>query len=137
MFKKMLLIMISISMINTIVTNASERQKVIEQINEQETKQLLQVNKAFVTIGYLTGFVRPKASWRPVVIAELDSMLVRDDYRSRGIGSELVKEFIVWTRKKNANYVSVTAFSRNVDALKFYKKHGFMPYSETLELKIT
>src|SRR3989338_10009426 len=73
MFKKMLLIMISISMINTIVTNASERQKVIEQINEQETKQLLQVNKAFVTIGYLTGFLIPQAQ-KTIVGSSLVSM---------------------------------------------------------------
>ncbi|PJA39035.1 hypothetical protein CO180_01700, partial [candidate division WWE3 bacterium CG_4_9_14_3_um_filter_41_6] len=83
-------------------------------------------------VGYLSAFVRPLSSWRPVTIAELDSMFVLGDFRSQGIGKGLVEHFMKWAKEKNVEYVSVNAFSKNERALAFYTSCGFEQYSETL-----
>jgi len=87
-------------------------------------------------VGYLAGFVKPDATWRPVKSAELDSMFVLKEYRSQGVGTMLVDEFKKWLIPFKVTHVAVTAFTQNERALAFYKKQGFEDFSQTLEMKL-
>jgi ribosomal protein S18 acetylase RimI-like enzyme len=84
-------------------------------------------------VGFLTGYLREWSSLRPVELAELASMFVLPAYRGRGIGQVLVDEFVAWCRDRGVERISVTAFSTNDGALRFYRRLGFEPRQVTLE----
>lgn len=89
-------------------------------------------------IGYLAGCIKTDTpSWRPIVIAELENMLVKSEYRSHGAGRALADKFIAWSRENGAQSMAVSAYSKNERAIDFYKSLGFEPYSTELELNLT
>ena len=45
-------------------------------------------------VGYLAGRLRNADTLRPVGVAELESMYVREESRDRGVGARLVDEFL-------------------------------------------
>ena len=85
-------------------------------------------------IGYLVGYLRRSSSLRPVKMAELESMYVREAYRGQGVGQQLVQKFLEWARERGVERVSVTAYVANERAVAFYEKLGFTAKSLTLEL---
>lgn len=86
--------------------------------------------------GYLVGYLRQSNSLRPVRMAELESMFVTLSERSRGVGQQLVGAFLEWSRERNAERVSVTAFASNEGAIRFYKRCGFEPHKLALERSV-
>lgn len=87
-------------------------------------------------IGYLVGYLRQPHSVRPVRIAELESMFVIPSERNSGLGQQLVEAFLSWSRERNAQRVSVTAFASNAGAIRFYQRCGFEPHNLTLERSV-
>ena len=85
-------------------------------------------------IGYLVGYLRRSSSLRPVKMAELESMYVREAYRGQGVGQQLVQKFLEWARERGVERVSVTAYVANERAVAFYEKLGFTAKRLTLEL---
>ena len=63
------------------------------------------------TVGYLVGYKKEKNNLRPVGSAELESMYVREGYRSLGVGEKLVDEFLRWLEPQGIERVSVTAYA--------------------------
>ena len=86
------------------------------------------------TVGYLVGRVKKRASFRPIRIAELESMFVYKPYRRLGVGKQLVDHFLAWTREWEVDRVTVTAYATNDPALNFYRKNGFVDRTISLEL---
>lgn len=87
-------------------------------------------------VGYLVGWVWIKRAYRPVKTAELENMFVLPDYRSRGIGQALVKEFINWCKKRKVKSVEAWAQFKNEPGKQFYQKCGFVPAATKFELKL-
>ena len=87
-------------------------------------------------VGYLVGWVWIKRAWRPINTAELENMFVLRDYRHRGVGSALVKEFIDWCKKKKVKSVEVWAQFKNELGKRFYQASGFAPTRQMFELKL-
>jgi GNAT superfamily N-acetyltransferase len=86
-----------------------------------------------VIAGSLIARIKRESSLRPVRVAELESMFVRPEYRSQGVGAALVAEFFGWARKQRAERTAVTAFAGNDRAVQFYARLGFEPKSLTFE----
>jgi len=84
-------------------------------------------------VGHLTGRIDEPTPIRPVSVATLASMYVRPAHRRHGIGARLVEQFREWARDQNARRMSVTAYTANDDAVRFYRRQGFVPYSTVLE----
>ena len=99
----------------------------------RETLCLLAVGPSEQVFGYLAGYEKEGISLRPVDIVELESMYVREEYRGRGVGERLAREFFSWAESGGAERISVTAYASNERAISFYKKIGFRPKSLTLE----
>ena len=58
-------------------------------------------------------------------VAEL-GMLVRDGFRSRGIGSALLAACIDWCRARGAHKIVLQVWPHNLSAIALYEKHGFV-----------
>ena len=87
-----------------------------------------------VGVGYLAGYVRGPGALRPVTVAILESMYVRDGARGRGVGTRLVQAFLGWAEERGAQWTSVNAYAANEAAIRLYDRLGFRPRSVTLEL---
>lgn len=85
-------------------------------------------------VGYLAGRMEGGSLLRPVKIAELESMYVREGFRSGGAGASLAAEFLRWASGKGAERSSVTAYAANERAIIFYESLGFHPMRLSLEM---
>ena len=84
-------------------------------------------------VGYLAGRLGEGNSLRPVRVAILESMYVREELRKRSLGARLVRQFLSWAEKREAQRASVTAYAANEGAVRFYEREGFSPKSLSLE----
>ncbi len=85
-------------------------------------------------IGYLAASVQLAENFRNIkYVCELGSLWIDEEYRGKGIGKALVKEFEKWCREKNARKLSVSASAGNERAIEFYRKEGFEDYELILE----
>ncbi|HUD09212.1 MAG TPA: GNAT family N-acetyltransferase [Patescibacteria group bacterium] len=89
-------------------------------------------NKA---IGYLVASSK-NVSYRKSKCAELQNMGVSPTYRSKGIGSMLVQKCFEWAKLKGYQKMYVSAYFGNIDAIKFYKKNGFVEIDLGLEVDL-
>lgn len=87
-------------------------------------------------IGYLVGYLWDSGNLRPTKMVELESMYVRQNWRSRSVGRHLAGEFLKWAKQKGAQRASVTAYAANTRAIEFYRELGFEPKSLSLEMGI-
>ena len=68
--------------------------------------------------------------------AELVSTLVSSSWRGQGVGSRLVEDFVAWARERGASRLQVEAYIANDGALRFYRRHGFVPLSTQLVMDL-
>jgi ribosomal protein S18 acetylase RimI-like enzyme len=67
-------------------------------------------------------------------VGEIDSLFVLDEFRGRGIGTELVRRALVWLRGREPGKIIVVALAENVAATEFYKRFGLMLRAVVSEL---
>ena len=60
-------------------------------------------------------------------------MGVIPEFHSQRVGSRLIKEFFDWAKKANFDKVTLSAYSKNKQAIEFYKKHGLTNIDVSLE----
>ncbi len=85
-------------------------------------------------VGYLCGGLTKAEKYRHLpIVAELESTLVLDEFRSKGIGKKMYIKFIDWCKTKNVGKLRVEATAQNELAIKFYRSNGFKDYTLILE----
>lgn len=84
-------------------------------------------------IGYASCKIPAVESWRPVKRAELNNLVVAEEYRSHGAGHKLVDAFKEWAKSKGATKVKVISHALNEDAIRFYESNGFEPFHRVME----
>jgi diamine N-acetyltransferase len=89
-------------------------------------------NKA---VGYLVASSK-EISYRKSKCVEIQNMGVSPDYRSKGIGSMLIKKCLEWARLNKYQKVYVNTYFKNLEAIKFYKKNGFSEIDLGLEANL-
>ena len=86
--------------------------------------------------GYLIGSISKTEAYRTIdKIAEIDSMFVKPNIRSQGVGIKLVTRFIKWANAQ-ANRVKVVVSAKNNRGIKFYRKAGFVDHELILEMDL-
>ena len=86
-------------------------------------------------VGYIYGYIDlSPVNIRPVAI--LDALYVEESYRTNGIATELIDEFINWVKSKDAISIEVSVLLENNKAINLYQKNRFKKYSERLKLMI-
>ena len=80
-------------------------------------------------VGFLIGSIkRPKVgNARQITVAQLENIFVNEDARVRGVGKKLADEFKTYCIAEKVDKLNVVVNSENVEAIKFYKKIGFIP----------
>ena len=88
-------------------------------------------------VGYLAGSIVKPASYRKLSgLAELENMFVEEEFRNKGIGTELYNVFVDWCRSRKVNRLRVVASSQNSKGINFYNKKGLKNYDISLESDI-
>jgi ribosomal protein S18 acetylase RimI-like enzyme len=81
-------------------------------------------------VGYaLVDFHAGEESWSTGErIAELQTLVVTAEWRSRGLGRRLVEAMFDELRRLGVRDWSVAAIASNADAIRFYERLGLTPY---------
>jgi ribosomal protein S18 acetylase RimI-like enzyme len=89
-------------------------------------------------IGYIAGCIlKWKNPTRTISgQAELENMYVVRQYRRKGIGTSLVKEFIKWVKSKKIKNIRMGVYAANQQAKGFYKSLGFKDRMSLMETNI-
>lgn len=99
-------------------------------------------NSAIVLVtevkGQIIGYIVMHLSTLPFrsvnPIAEIENMFVKERYRRKGIGTQLVKKSIILARETGAKRFRVGALANNNSAISFYRKLGFTDFEQILEM---
>jgi GNAT superfamily N-acetyltransferase len=83
-------------------------------------------------IGHLAGVI-DQPEGRTARVATIFSVHVSADHRGQGAGSALVGAFRAWALERSARVLEVSTYTANSAALRFYQRHGFSPYTSTLQ----
>lgn len=86
-------------------------------------------------VGYLAGYIC-NSSFNRIKLAELDNMLVLEEYRKYGIGTLLINEFKSIVKEHEVESIKVTASYKNRKAIEFYIKNEFVEWDLTLRCNI-
>jgi GNAT superfamily N-acetyltransferase len=89
-----------------------------------------------VAVGALCGRFRDSSEYCTAPTANLGSLFVQREFRSRAVGSQLVDRFKKWASELGARRLTVTAYASNEDAIRFYRRHGFAAFEVTLALDV-
>jgi GNAT superfamily N-acetyltransferase len=57
--------------------------------------------------------------------AEIEPVVVRSDFRSRGVGSRLIERLKAEAKARGAGYLSIKPVARNVEAIRCFYRAGF------------
>jgi len=87
-------------------------------------------------VGYLAGTINEKGTYENIQYGEINNMFIKDSCRGYGVGKSLVNEFKNYCKENNINNLIVTASSKNLNAINFYKKNGFEDFNLTLTMNI-
>ena len=71
-----------------------------------------------------------------ITLAQINTLCVDKNYRSKGIGRKLVEHGKEWARQNGANQFMVQAMAENLRAIDFYKECGFEPFEIKLEMEL-
>ncbi len=75
-------------------------------------------------IGYLLG-AKVDIPYYNFEIAEICNMFVKDSFRGKGVGKQLINSFFDYYKNLGISHFTVTASFKNESAKNFYKKMGF------------
>ncbi|MFA9289450.1 MAG: N-acetyltransferase family protein [Weeksellaceae bacterium] len=87
-------------------------------------------------VGFIDGEITEKDYLEPGIYAELNDIALATEYQQKGIGKQLVEEFMTWCKDKQVDHVYVSAFVQNTNAIEFYHKLGFKDLDVGLRLKL-
>ncbi len=69
------------------------------------------------------------------LVGEIDSIYLEDNYRSLGIGNELMNRALQWIDKNRVKFKRIVVAMGNEDLLPFYERYNFFPRHLVLEQK--
>jgi ribosomal protein S18 acetylase RimI-like enzyme len=106
-----------------------------ELVNDQKSLCIVAETDFGELVGYLAA--SPKEfGYRKSKYLEVDNMGVIPEYRSKGLGRELMDKAIEWAKENGFQKVYVCSYSENDKAIKFYEKCGYKKIDVSLEREV-
>jgi ribosomal protein S18 acetylase RimI-like enzyme len=105
-----------------------ERKKILINKSDKGLLKLFMVEDGPKNIiGYCISTISPEK------IGEVDSIYVKENYQSRGIGEILMEQSLRWMDENHVKSKKIYVTVGNHDVMAFYKKYGFHPRSIVLK----
>jgi ribosomal protein S18 acetylase RimI-like enzyme len=111
------------------------RKELLKDIKNKERIFLIAIYKNDIC-GFIDGYIYNKEKVYKEKVAYLDRISVDNDYKGKGIGTNLIEAFEREVKIKEAKFIKLNAFHNNIPATSFYKKTGFYDYSTFYMKKI-
>ncbi len=86
-------------------------------------------------VGYISCEKKEESS-RKSRYFEIANMGVISEYRSKGVGTLLIKKAKEWAKKNGYQRLFVNSYFKNHKAIAFYKRNGFKEIDVSLEIKL-
>ena len=99
--------------------------KAFEQIENDPNHELVVAELDGNIVGTLHLMFIPSISYQGGLRAQVESVRVDEKYRSRGIGSKMMKWAIERARGRDAHLVQLTTHRSREEAHRFYERLGF------------
>ena len=96
-----------------------------EKINSDPNHELIVAEMNGEVIGTLHLMFLPSISFQGGLRAQVESVRVGTEYRSQGIGREMIKWAIERARQRGAHILQLTTHMSRKDAHRFYERLGF------------
>lgn len=74
--------------------------------------------------------------FKPYDFAMIGNIVVDEGYRRQGVATALFEEAKRWAKRHGLKSIRLTVWIANTSAMEFYKKQGFQPLTEKMELKL-
>ena len=103
-------------------TTATQQKDFLERMNQQDNSTIFVAEINSELIGYLIaigGSVQRTKHSAYIVVGVLEN------YRGKGIGTELFDSLIKWASKHNISRLELTTVTENKAGLALYKRNGF------------
>lgn len=109
----------------------SDRKKQILKKSENGTLRIdiAKDNNTNNYVGYCISSISDE------LVGEVDSIYLKEKYRSSGIGKQLMNRALEWMGDEGVNDKKVVVAVGNEELLSFYEKYGFYPRHIILEHK--
>lgn len=117
-------------------TSEQGRQYFEQRLNDANGLFLVAVDgDAF--IGYLNAVIQPISIHRiEERVAVLENMMIVPELQKKNIGRKMFEIFVNWCREQTVSRISVTTYTKNTNALEFYRHMGMEDYTSTLEMVV-
>lgn len=88
-------------------------------------------------VGFIGGNIEKKSEfYRNRKIGAIYDLIVEKGYRNRGIGTELIKFFVLWLKAKKIKVIEIDVSPKNITAIKVYKNLRFKESGIQMRKKI-
>ena len=108
--------------------NINEKYKVknfYEKYIENKDMCILVAKQNDTILGYIYGYIQDNGTLLNKIVAQLDALFVKQEYRGNGIAKKLMNEFYNWAKKKEAAYIELSVCKDNSNAIDLYENEGF------------
>jgi len=106
-----------------------------ENIDKDKNQELMVVlNDEDEIIGTLQLSFIQYLTYQGGIRAQIEAVRIREDQRGKGIGEKLFKWAINRAKERGAHLLQLTTDKKRHEALKFYKKLGFVGSHEGMKL---
>lgn len=104
-------------------------------INDNE--RVIVAVKDELVVGYITAEVNLSSNfmYNSNAVCTVNDIMILPNYQHLGIGKALIEEIKIWAKSNDINQLELNVFSKNKNALKFFKNQGFEDQFNKLELK--
>jgi len=98
----------------------------IDSLNGKNSRTILALDDGAV-IGFMSVSMRVRTPpfYRIKRIGHGSVLIVKKEYRRRGIAALLIKEAMRWFKSKGVKYFDLETSAKNKKAIEFYRKHRF------------
>ncbi len=110
--------------------------KAFEQISQDLNNELIVAVLDEVIVGMLQLTIIQYLTHLGTARGLIESVRVKSEFRGSGVGQQLVTEAIQRARARGCGMVQLTSDKTRPDAIRFYRKLGFVGSHEGLKLKL-